>query len=71
MKKLVSTKLKSGVLDFLDQLDEEVIITKKGTPFAKIIPLKNSSAHLIGKLKGKLKIKGNILNTGIKWNAES
>jgi hypothetical protein len=26
---------------------------------------------LIGSFKGKIKIKGNILTTGVKWNAES
>lgn len=35
------------------------------------IPGRKTSAHLIGILKGKLKVKGNILSTGLRWDAES
>jgi len=29
------------------------------------------SAELIGRLKGRVKVKGNVLSTGLKWNAQS
>jgi hypothetical protein len=30
-----------------------------------------SSAELIGAWKGKIKTKGDLLSTGVRWNAES
>jgi len=42
-----------------------------GKPVAKLVPVHTDNANLIGSFKGKIKIKGNILSTGIKWNAES
>jgi antitoxin (DNA-binding transcriptional repressor) of toxin-antitoxin stability system len=50
---------------------EGIIITKRGRPVAKLIPIGAESAALIGALKGKLVIKGGILSTGVRWDAES
>jgi hypothetical protein len=35
------------------------------------VRIESSSSNLIGALKGKLKIKGDIFSTGERWNAES
>jgi len=35
------------------------------------VPAKANSSELIGVLKGKVKIKGDILSTGARWDAES
>ena len=43
-----------------------IVITKRGKPIAKLIPLGTDSATLIGSLRGKLKIKGDIMSTGVK-----
>ena len=48
-----------------------IIITKHGKPVAKLVPVHTDNAKMIGSFKGKLKIKGNILSTGVKWDAES
>ena len=37
----------------------------------RVIPISADSSSLIGSLKGRVKIKGDILSTGIRWNAES
>jgi antitoxin (DNA-binding transcriptional repressor) of toxin-antitoxin stability system len=72
MKTIQSAKFKEQCLSILDRLDPEgVIITKHGRPVAHLTPLKAKSASLIGSLKGKITLSGNILNTEIKWNAES
>jgi antitoxin (DNA-binding transcriptional repressor) of toxin-antitoxin stability system len=47
------------------------VITKRGKPVAKIIPIHASDADLIGSMKGKIVVKGDIFSTGLKWNAES
>jgi antitoxin (DNA-binding transcriptional repressor) of toxin-antitoxin stability system len=55
----------------LDEVDHEgIVITKRGKPVARLIPFATDSAGLIGSLSGKLKIKGDILSTGIDWDAE-
>lgn len=72
MKKINASKFKEQSLSILDNLDAEgIIITKHGKPVAKLLPIQEQSANLIGALKGKIKVKGDIMSTGIKWNAES
>ena len=72
MKQVTASKFKAQCLAILDRVDEEgIVITKRGKPVAKLIPLRTESAQLIGVLKGKIRIKGNILSTGIRWNAQS
>ena len=46
------------------------MITKRGKPVAKLIPIAVESAGLIGTLKGKIEIKGDLLSTGVDWHAE-
>jgi prevent-host-death family protein len=72
MKQMAAAKFKEQCLSILDDVDEEgLVITKRGKPVAKLIPIRAESASLIGSLKGKIKIKGNIFSTGAKWDAQS
>lgn len=72
MKKINASKFKEQSLAILDSLEPEgIIITKHGKPVAKLIPIQEQSAHLIGSMKGKIKVQGDILSTGTNWNAES
>jgi prevent-host-death family protein len=72
MSTVSASKFKEQCLSLLDQVDNKgIIITKHGKPVAKLIRIESSSASLIGALKGKLKIKGDIFSTGARWNAES
>jgi len=72
MELLAASKFKEQCLSLLDNLDPEgVIITKRGKPVARLIPINTDCAGLIGSMKGRIKIKGDILSTGVRWNAES
>jgi prevent-host-death family protein len=72
MKTVPAAKFKEQCLALLDRVGPDgILITKHGKPVAKLVPVHTDNANLIGSFKGKIKIKGNILNTGIKWNAES
>lgn len=72
MKSIGAARFKEQCLALLDRLNPEgLVITKHGKPVAKLIPIKCESADLIGSLKGKIRIKGDILSTGIRWDAES
>ena len=50
---------------------DNMLITKQGRPVARLIPERSGCASLIGSMKGRITIKGEILSTGVKWNAES
>jgi prevent-host-death family protein len=72
MQTIGAAKFKEQCLSLLDQLDAEgIIITKHGTPVARLIPYEQQWADLIGSLRDKVTIKGDIFSTGIRWDAES
>ena len=71
MKRIEAAKFKEQCLSLIDRVDRDgIVITKRGRPVAKLIPVGADSASLIGSLKGKLKIKGDLLSTGVRWDAE-
>jgi prevent-host-death family protein len=72
VEQLNASKFKEQCLSLLDHLDPEgIVITKHGKPVARLIPIESGCAELIGSMKGKVQVKGDIFSTGIKWNAES
>ncbi len=72
MKQISAAKFKEQCLSLLDRVGEDgIVITKRGKPVAKLIPIRTESAELIGRLKGRLKIKGDVFLTGLKWHAQS
>jgi len=72
MKSIAASRFKERCLALLDSVDPEgIVITKHGKPVAKLIPIRAESQSLIGSLKGKIKIKGNLLSTGLRWDAQS
>ena len=63
-----ASKFKKQCLTVLDGIDEDgIVITKRGKPVAKLVRFESDSGHLIGALKGKLKIRGDIFSTGERW----
>jgi prevent-host-death family protein len=72
VKTVPAAKFKEQCLALLDRVDPEgIVITKRGKPVAMLVPVHTDNAKLIGSFKGKIKIKGNIVTTGLKWHAES
>ncbi|MBI4411121.1 MAG: type II toxin-antitoxin system prevent-host-death family antitoxin [Deltaproteobacteria bacterium] len=72
MKTIAAAKFKEQCLSILDHVGPGgIVITKHGKPVARLVPVESGMADLIGCMKGKIKIKGNIFSTGIKWDAES
>ena len=71
MRQIAAAKFKEQCLSLLDDVDPDgIVITKRGKPVAKLIPVASDSASLIGALAGKITIKGEILSTGRDWDAE-
>ena len=48
-----------------------LIITKDGKPIARVLPYDQYEADLIGSLRHKVKIRGDILATGLHWDADA
>ena len=69
MKRVSAAKFTEQCLALLDRVDlDGILITKHGKPVAKLVPVYTDNAKLIGSFKGKIKIKGSILTTGMKWD---
>ena len=82
MKSVGASYFKEHCLELLTQLDAQgLIITQDGKPIAKVIPHEEipheqrddewKAAVLIGSLRDKITIHGDIFSTGIRWDAES
>jgi prevent-host-death family protein len=70
MKKMAAAKFKEQCLSILDRLDPAgIVITKHGKPVAKVLPIERASADLVGSLRGRIQVKGDIETTGLKWEA--
>lgn len=71
MKSIPASKFKAQCLSILDRVTPEgILITKHGRPVAKLVPVDAAPAELIGSLKGKLRITGEVLSTGLAWDAQ-
>lgn len=71
MKTIGATEFRRRCLALLDNLDAEgVVITKRGEPVARVIPYGQPCADLIGSLRHKIRICGDIFTTG-SWGADA
>ena len=67
-----AAQFKEKCLALIESLGPDgIVITKHGKRVARVLPIETASAELLDSLKGRLKIKGDILSTGEKWDAES
>ena len=72
MKTIGAAKFKEQCLALLDQLDGDgLIVTKRGKPVARVLPYEQLSVELIGSLRHKVSIRGDIFTTGIQWDADA
>ena len=67
MKTIGVAKFKEQCLALLDRLDADgLIVTKHGKPVARVVPYDRQHADLIGSLRHKIRIRGDILTTGLR-----
>ena len=72
MKTIGAAKFKERCLSLLDQLDSEgLVITKHGKPIARVVHYEQEFADCIGSLRDKIEIHGDIMGTGMRWNASA
>ena len=82
MQAISAAEFKESCLELLQQLDPDgLLITEDGQPIARVMPCRPPDdaaddagpqwAALIGSLRGKVAIKGDIYSAGVSWDAES
>jgi prevent-host-death family protein len=72
VKRIGAAQFKEQCLALLDQLTPEgLVITKHGKPVARVIPYPRPPGDLIGSLQDKLEIHGDIISTGLTWDADA
>ncbi len=70
MKKIAAGKFKAQCLKVMEQVRatrEPVLITKRGQPLAKLIPVEKASDDFIGRLEGVFTIVGDIESPIVPW----
>ncbi len=70
---LNASEFRERCLSLLEHLPPEgVLITKRGRPVARLIPVRPNSGSLIGSVPGIIASgDDNLFSTGEKWDAES
>jgi prevent-host-death family protein len=59
-----------ALLDEVEQKGDRLIITKKGKPVADVVPHKPERRELLGILKGRVEIVGDIISPiDVEWEA--
>lgn len=69
-KKIGAAQFKTHCLTLLDEVGPDgLLITKHGKPVAMLVPAVADSSALVGCLKERIRITGNLLSTGARWRA--
>ncbi len=66
MKKIPAARFKAQCLALMDEVQESgesVLITKRGKPVVKIVPVQDKSEDILGYLVGKARIVGDVMHS--------
>ena len=73
--KIPAGQFKAQCLKLMDEVNtrhEEVVITKRGKPVARLVPYEETSVPIHGFMKNTVTIIGDVVSPiGEKWDAES
>lgn len=68
-----ATEFKTHCLELLSEVKaskRELVVTKRGKPFVKIVPVRDEKPQLFGFLKGAIEIHGDLTEpTEAEWDA--
>jgi prevent-host-death family protein len=74
-EKIGAGEFKAKCLALLDEVQrqrKEVLITKRGKPVAKLVPVSECTPSFIGSMKGTMEILGDIVSPiDVKWEADA
>ena len=69
---ITATEFKAKCLRLLENLDSRgLIVTKRGRPVARVLPVSLPAADVVGSMRDKIRVKGDLFSTGIAWDAQS
>lgn len=72
METIGAAKFKEQCLALLDRLDADgLVVTKHGKPVARVLPYERRFAPLIGSLRDKIRLRGDLQTTDVRWNADA
>lgn len=72
METIGAAKFKEQCLALLDRLDADgLVVTKHGKPVARVLPYERRFAPLIGSLRDKIRVRGDLQTTNVRWNADA
>lgn len=71
-----AASFKANCLRLMDEVARQrrpIIITKRGKPIAKLIPVEEESIDLFGRMAGTIKICGNIVDPieDVEWTGDA
>jgi prevent-host-death family protein len=74
MRVMKASEFKATCLKVMDEVEktgEPVLITKNGKPVSKLVPAHVRPKSLFGVMKGRVRIKGDIISPlGAEWEAD-
>ncbi len=60
-----------SLLDEVQQKRKEIIITKRGKPVARLVPVETKPPEVFGRMEGTIEILGDIVGPlDVKWEAD-
>lgn len=60
-----------GLLDEVQRLNKQIVITKRGKPVAKLVPVESRRKNFIGSMRGSMEIIGDIVSpVDEEWEAD-
>jgi prevent-host-death family protein len=68
MKKIAAAEFKARCLTLMEDVRstrEPIVITKRGKPVAKLVPLESKKDDWIGRLNGRFKVTGDIVSPSV------
>jgi prevent-host-death family protein len=68
MKKMAAGEFKVHCLAVMDEVQSKrqaVLITKRGKPVAKLVPVEQEKDDIFGFLKGKVKVVGDVVSPAL------
>jgi prevent-host-death family protein len=73
MKTIKASEFKATCLKIMDDVaktGEPVLVTKNGKPVGKFVPYRERTSTLAGFARKQVRIKGDIIDTDLQWDAD-
>jgi prevent-host-death family protein len=73
-ERIAASEFKAKCLKLLDEVQrqrKEIVLTKRGKPVAKVVPVNDRPVSFVGSMRGTMEIVGDIISPiDVKWEAD-